>query len=106
MSVRLAGLVAFLGEFGLLSPEVLSGMDFWQGKILRFWFLTFAQKLGIIFYCDIQSIVMSRTIAGVFDFPLTCSSGKPVWSIASFGCITIPPDKAGRGLKPAGGPLE
>jgi hypothetical protein len=38
-------------------------------KILRFGLLTFAKKSGIIVNCDIEYIVMSRTIAGVFNFP-------------------------------------
>jgi hypothetical protein len=73
-------------------------------KILRHGILTFAKKFGIMFNCDIEGIVMSRTIAGVFDFP-TWASAKPVWFMALSDAL-IPCDKAGRGLKPAGGPLE
>jgi hypothetical protein len=48
---------------------------------------------------------MSRTIAGVFDFP-GLGFGEAGVVHSSFRCMTIPCDKAGRGLKPAGGPLE
>jgi hypothetical protein len=74
-------------------------------KILRHGVLTFANKFGIIFNCDIEGVVMSRTIAGVFDFP-GLGFGEAGVVHSSFRCMTIPCDKAGRGLKPAGGPLE
>ena len=51
----------------LLSPEVRLRANLM--KILRFGLLTFAKKSGIIVNCDIEDIVMSRTIAGVFNFP-------------------------------------
>ena len=38
-------------------------------KILRFGLLTSARKSGIIYNCDIEDFVMSRTIAGGVDFP-------------------------------------
>jgi hypothetical protein len=101
MSVKPVGsMVPLDRRVWLLSPDIWLRANL---EILRFGLLTFAKKCDIITNWNIQTIVMSRTIAGVFNCPLAWASGKPVWFVQMHYC---PLRQGGSRAEPAGGPLE